>query len=69
MPVEDAQKAFHDVYTMVFKKETASPEMRASHLTNEIKRLMDAYNIPHGARMMDFSFPGSSKVYVLTPII
>ena len=67
MSVEDAQEAFHDVYTAVFKNETDSPETRALILENEIKKLLDARKLPHTKRMSDFSSPGSSKVYVFIP--
>jgi hypothetical protein len=65
MSVEEAQEAFHDVYTTVFKDETESPETRALILENEIKKLLDARRLPHTTRMSDFSSPGSSKVCVV----
>jgi hypothetical protein len=67
MPVEDAQKAFHDIYTAVFKNEGDSPETRSLSLENEIKKLLDARSMPHTTRMSDFS-TGSSKVYVKPPV-
>jgi hypothetical protein len=63
MSAEDAQKAFHDVYTAVFKNETDSPGTRALTLENEIKKLLDARNLPYTTRMSDFSSSGLSKVY------
>jgi len=67
MPVEDAQKAFHDIYTTVFKNEKDSPEARSLNLENEIKKLLDACNMPYTKRMSDFPSAGSSKVYVKPP--
>jgi hypothetical protein len=67
MSVEDAQEAFHDVYTAVFKNETESPETRALILENEIKKLLDTRKLPHTTRMSDFCSPDSSKVYVVMP--
>ena len=64
MSVEDAQEAFHDVYTAVLKNESESPETRALILENEIKKLLEARELPHTIRMSDFCSPGSSKVYV-----
>jgi len=68
MPVEDAQKAFHDIYTAVFKSEKDSPEARSLSLENEIKKLLDACSMPHTKRMSDFPSAGSSKVYVKPPV-
>jgi hypothetical protein len=68
MPVEDAQKAFHDIYTAVFKNEKDSPEARSLSLENEIKKLLDAYSMPYTKRMSDFPAAGSSKVYVKPPV-
>jgi hypothetical protein len=67
MSVEEAQEAFHDVYTAVLNNETESPEARALILENEIEKLLDARKLPHTTRMSDFSSPGSSKVYVVMP--
>jgi hypothetical protein len=67
MSVEEAQEAFYDVYTAVFKNETESLETRALVLENEIKKLLDARKLPHTTRMSDFCSPGSSKVYVVMP--
>jgi hypothetical protein len=67
MSVEEAQDAFHDVYTAVFKNETDSPEARAIILENEVKKLLDAHGMSHTKRMSDFSSYGSSKVYVPVP--
>jgi len=67
MSAEDAQEAFHDVYTAVFKNETDSPGTRALILENEIKKLLDARKLPHTTRMSYFSSSGSSKVYVPIP--
>jgi hypothetical protein len=66
MSVEDAQQAFHDLYTAVFKDEKHSPETRALLLDKELKKLLDAHHIPHTAQMSNFSASDSSKVYVLT---
>jgi hypothetical protein len=66
MSVEDAQQAFHDVYTAVINDES-SPERRALHLEDVVKKLLDAHSIPDTARMSDFSTSDSSKVYVFTP--
>jgi hypothetical protein len=68
MPVEDAQKAFHDIYTAVFKNESDSPETRSLNLENEIKKLLDARSMPHTTRMSNLSSAGSSKVYVKPPV-
>jgi hypothetical protein len=67
MSVEEAQEAFHDLYTGVFKNKINSPEERALILENEVKRLLDAHDMPHTTRLSDFSSPGSSKVYALIP--
>ena len=67
MTVEDAQEAFHDVYTAVFKNKSDSPEKRARILENEMKKLLDARKLPHTKRMSAFSSTGSSKVYVPIP--
>jgi hypothetical protein len=67
MSAENAQEAFHDVYTTVFKNETGSPETRAFILENKVKELLDAYGMPHTKRMSDFSSPESTKVYVVMP--
>jgi hypothetical protein len=67
MSVEDAQDAFRDVYSAVFKNESDSQETRPLILENEIKKLLDAHDIPHTKRMSDFSSSGWSKVYVLIP--
>ena len=64
MSVEDAQDAFHNIYTAVFKNEKESPEMRALILENEVKKLLDSHDMPHTTRMSDFSSSNSSKVYV-----
>jgi hypothetical protein len=69
MSVEDAQEAFHQVYTTVFKDKNESPETRAAILENEVKKLLDAQKLPHTTRMSDFSSPGSPKVYVLIPSV
>jgi hypothetical protein len=68
MPVKDAQKAFHDVYTAVFKNEKDSAETRSSNLENEIKKLLDASSMSHATRMSDFSSADWSKVYVKPPV-
>jgi hypothetical protein len=68
MPVEDAQKAFHDMYTVVFKDEKDSPQARSSSLENEIKKLLDTCSMPYTKRMSDFPSAGSSKVYVNPPV-
>ena len=68
MSVEDAQAAFYDLYTAVFKNKSNSPEKRAFILESEIKKLLDALKLPHTTRMSDFSSPGSSKVYVVVPM-
>jgi hypothetical protein len=65
MSVEEAQEAFHEVYTAVLNNETESPETRALTLENEIKKLLDARKLPHTIRMSDFCSPGLSKVYVV----
>jgi hypothetical protein len=62
MSVEEAQKAFYDLYSALFKNKKDSPEKRALILENEIKQLLDALKLPHTTRMSDFSSPGSSKV-------
>jgi hypothetical protein len=64
MSVEEAQEAFYDLYTAVFKNKKDSPEKRALTLENEIKKLLDALKLPHTTRMSDFS---SSRVYVVIP--
>ena len=65
MSVEDAQEAFHDAYTAIFKNKSDSPEKRALILENEIKKLLDARKLPHTKRMSDFVSADSSKVYVI----
>jgi hypothetical protein len=65
MSVDDAQAAFYDFYTAVFKNEIDSPETRALILESEIKKLLDAHNMPHTTGMSDFSSSGSTKVYVV----
>ena len=60
--MEEAQDAFHDVYAAVFKNEANSPGTRALILEKEIKKLLDAYGMPHTKRMSDFSSSRSSKV-------
>jgi hypothetical protein len=65
MSVKDAQEAFYDLHAAVFKNNKESPEKRALILENEMKKLLDAHDLPHETQMSDFSSPGSSKVYVV----
>jgi hypothetical protein len=62
MSVEDAQEAFYNVYTAMFKNDRDSPEIRARTLEKEIKKLLDAHNMAHTIRMSDFSSPASAKM-------
>jgi len=67
MSIEDAEQAFHDMYTAVFKNRQDSPETKTMHLQNEVKKLLDAHGIPHTTRMSDFYSPDCSKVCVTIP--
>jgi hypothetical protein len=64
MSIEDAEQAFQDMYTAVFKNKQDSAAKRIIHLENEVKRLLDAHGMPHTTRMSDFSSPDCSKVCV-----
>jgi hypothetical protein len=65
MSIEDAEQAFHDMYTTVSKNGQESPDKRAVRLKNEVKKLLDARDMPYSTRLSDFSSPDFSKVYVL----